>query len=78
MTFGLILLTEGDETRVVSVNLFEELGHVQIGHTQSGAQQRGKLLPGDSLILIRIKQLHEKGTEVQGKMSRAVQFFRVI
>ena len=45
-------LTEGDETRAVSIDLLEELGHVQIGHTKSRAQQSGELLSGDSLILI--------------------------
>lgn len=52
-------LTEGDETRAVGIDLLEELGHVQIGHTQSRAQQSGKLLSGDSLILVCIEQLQE-------------------
>lgn len=55
------LLTEGDETRRISVNLLEKLGHVYVRHAQSRTQQGCKLLSGDAFILVRVKQLQERG-----------------
>lgn len=57
------LLTEGDETRRISVYLLEKLGHVYVGHAQSRTQQGCKLLSGDALILVCVKQLQEGGKD---------------
>lgn len=61
-------LTEGDETRAVSVDLLEELGHVYIWHTQSRAQQSRELISGDFLILICVEQLHERTEAAKEKI----------
>lgn len=57
----MFLLTEGDETRRISVNLLEKLGHVDVRHAQSRTQQGCKLLSGDAFILVRVEQLQERG-----------------
>lgn len=55
------VLTEGDETRSVSVDLLEKLGHVYVWHAQSRTQQGCKLLSGDAFIPVCVKELHERG-----------------
>lgn len=55
------LLTEGDETRSVSVDFLEKLGHVYVWHAQGRTQQGCKLLSGDAFILVRVEQLQERG-----------------
>lgn len=55
------VLTKGDETRSVSVDLLEKLGHVYIWHAQSRTQQGCKLLSGDAFIPVCVKELHERG-----------------
>lgn len=58
-------LTEGDEARVVGINLIEKRGQVQVRHAQSTAEQSSELFVGDFLVFIRVKQLHERGQKVR-------------
>lgn len=55
------VLTEGDETRIVSIDLLEKLGHVYVWHAQSRTQQGCKLLSGDAFIPVCVKELRKKG-----------------
>lgn len=55
------LLTEGDETGRIGIDLLEELGHVDVGHAQGGTQQGCELLSGDAFVLVRVEKLHGRG-----------------
>ena len=45
--------------RSISVNVFEEFGHIEITHTQSRAQHTSKFLSADALVIIGVKELKE-------------------